>query len=63
MYILSLTPTQFDELYELLVEHEDLHPALIKSVLESMGNAKDHYNERQTVLCDLLGLSILNPHH
>lgn len=61
-YIISLTPAQFDELYELLAEHEDLHPALIKSILESMDSAKDHYVERQAVLRDLLGLSTPNLH-
>ena len=66
-YIISLTPEQFALLHDLV--HSTIHTNsgwnnnTLQSILHALDDAEAHYNERQAVLRDLLGISILNPHH
>ena len=55
-YIVTLDQEQFTELYQILVDRVDIHPPTILSILHSMDIARDHYNEREAVLRELLGI-------
>jgi len=52
-YIITLTQKQFITLYNHVLDHY-----LDEGILEAMELSKSHYKERETVLRELLGITI-----